>query len=169
MAPKIAMLSSANLNVVDRKVLARSTDTKPNAADGMDKWVGLSNVDLAADASDINIDDVGHGIEMKIPYVLQQHRPRDNLALVANQVFEKLKFSWQQVNFSARAAHRSRHQVELEITDAQHHVFDDAIAPPGESLNTGKQFREGKRLDEVVVATGAQAAHPIFNFAKSAD
>ena len=75
---------------------------------------------------------------MKIPHVLQQHRPRDNLALVANQVFEKLKFSWQQVDFPARAAHRSRHQVEFEITDAQQHVFDDAIAPPGESLNTGK-------------------------------
>ena len=95
MAPKIAMQMSANLNVVDRKVLARSTDTKPDAADGMDKWIGLPSVDFTADASDIHIDDVGHGIEMKIPYVLQQHRPRDNLALVANQVFEKLKFSRQ--------------------------------------------------------------------------
>ena len=55
------MQTSASLNVVDRKVLARSTDAKPDAADGMDEWIGLRSVDLAADASDINIDDVGHG------------------------------------------------------------------------------------------------------------
>ena len=112
------------MNVVDRKVLARSTDTKPDAADGMDKWIGLPSIDLAADSSDIHIDDIGHGIEMKVPYMLKQHRPRDNLALVADQVFEKLKFSRQQVDLPARAAHRSRHEVEFEITDAQHHVFD---------------------------------------------
>jgi hypothetical protein len=61
----------------------------------MDEWIGLRSVDLAADASDINIDDVGHGIKMKIPYVLQQHRSRDNLALVTDKVLENLKFSWQ--------------------------------------------------------------------------
>ncbi len=105
--PKIAMQISASLNVRDRNVLARSTDTKPDAADGMDEGIGLHSVDLAANASDINVDDVGRGIEMEIPYVLQQHRPRDNLALVANQVLDNLEFSWQQVDFPATTAHCS--------------------------------------------------------------
>ena len=99
----------------------------------------------------------------------KQHRPRDNLAFVANQVLENLKFSRQQVDFPATAAHRSRHEVELEIADAQHRFLDDGIAASGESLDTGQQFREGKRLDEVVIATGAQAAHPIVDLAERAD
>jgi hypothetical protein len=38
-----------------------------------------------------------------------------------------------------------------------------------ESLDTGEQFREGERLDEVVIAAGAQAAHPIINLAERTD
>src|SRR2546421_10175181 len=95
-APKIPIQISASLNVDDRRVLARSTDTKPDAADSMDERIGLPTVDLAADASDINVYDVGRGVKMEIPHVLQQHRPGDNLAFVANQGFENLKFSWQQ-------------------------------------------------------------------------
>src|ERR1700693_3409754 len=101
------MLISASLNVDDRKVLARSTDIIPDAAHGMDERIGLLTVDLAADASNIDVDDVGRGIEMEIPHMLQQHRPRNNLAFVANQVLENLEFSWQQFDFSVRAAHRS--------------------------------------------------------------
>jgi hypothetical protein len=51
--------------------LTRSTDTIPDATDGMDERIGLLTVDLAANASDIDVDDVGRGIEMEIPYMLQ--------------------------------------------------------------------------------------------------
>jgi hypothetical protein len=60
-------------------------------------------------------------------------------------------------------------KVEFEIPDTQHHFFDDTIAAPGESLNTGQQFREGERLDEVVITAGAQPAHPIINLAERTD
>jgi hypothetical protein len=69
-APKMAIQISAHLNVDDRKVLARSTETKPDAADGMDERIGLLTVDLSADASDIYVNDVGRGIKVEIPYVL---------------------------------------------------------------------------------------------------
>ena len=104
---------------------------------------------------------------MKI-YVLQQHRSRDTLALVTNKILENLKFSWQQVDFPATAARRID-TSRVRNHRPQHHFFDNAIAAPGESFNTGQQFREGKRLDEVVIAAGAQAAHPIINLAKSTD
>jgi hypothetical protein len=61
---------SAHLNVDDRKVVARSTDTKPNAADGMDERISLLTVDLSADASDIHVNDVGGRIKVEIPYML---------------------------------------------------------------------------------------------------
>jgi hypothetical protein len=37
------------------------------------------------------------------------------------------------------------------------------------SLNACQQFREGEWLDEVVIASRTQAAHPFINFAESAD
>jgi len=89
------MQTSASLNVEDRKVLARSTDTKSNAADGVDERIGLRSIDLAADTSNINVDDVCRRIEMEIPDVLQQHRPWNYLALVADQILQNLEFSWQ--------------------------------------------------------------------------
>jgi hypothetical protein len=36
----------------------------------MDKRVGLLAVHLAADASDIDVNDVGRGVKVEIPYML---------------------------------------------------------------------------------------------------
>src|SRR5262245_50733612 len=106
-APKTAIQISASLNVDDRSVLPRSSDTVSNAADGMDERIGLLPVDFAADTADIDINDVGRGVEMEIPDMLQQHRSWNNLTFVANQVFENLEFSRQQRDFPAAARGRS--------------------------------------------------------------
>src|SRR5450432_2594843 len=168
-APNIAMEISASLSVDDRSVSARSTDTEPDAADGMDERIVLAVVDLAAHAADIDVDDVGGRIEMEIPHVLQQHGAGDDLALVANQIFEHLEFPRQQLDVAAAAAHRARHQVHLEIADPQHRFLHDGGAAPAERLHASQQFREGKRLDEIVVAAGAQAAYAIVDLAECAD
>jgi len=36
----------------------------------VDKGIGSLTVDLAADASDIDINDVGRGVKVEIPYML---------------------------------------------------------------------------------------------------
>src|ERR1700730_17881047 len=102
-APKTAMLTSANLNVEDRKALARSTDAKPDAANGVDQRISLLAVDLATDAADIDVDDLRRGIEMQIPDMLQQHRTRHDVALVADQIFEHLEFARQKFDRPAAA------------------------------------------------------------------
>jgi hypothetical protein len=84
--PKVPIAISASLNVDDVKVLARSTETVPCAANRMDQRIGLLAVDLATDAPDIDVDDICGGIEVKIPDVLQQHCPGYDAAFVANQI-----------------------------------------------------------------------------------
>src|SRR5881392_3995367 len=168
-APKVPIEISANLNVVDRNVLARSTDTIPDAADRMDEWIALLAVDLAAHAPNVDIDDVGRRVEMKIPYVLQQHRPRDDVACVANQILEKLEFPGQHFDVTAAPPDGSRHEIHLEIADAQDGFLDHRRAAPGKGLDTGQQFGEGEWLDEIVVAAGAQSPYPIVDLAQSAD
>src|SRR5229473_4744569 len=133
-APKSATQISASRSVDDRNVLVRSTDTKPDAADGMNERISLLAVDLAADTSDIDVDDVGRGVKMQIPYMLQQHRSWNNVTFVANQVLKNLKFPRQQVDVPATAAHGSRHEIKLEITDAQYSFLDDGSAATSQGL-----------------------------------
>src|SRR5881392_575732 len=101
------MQISASLKVEERKVLARSTDTVPDSADGVDKRIGLLTINLAADSADIDVDDVGRRIEMEIPHMLQQHRSRNNLAFVAHQVLKKFKFPWEKLDCAIRTTYRS--------------------------------------------------------------
>src|SRR3981189_3361726 len=159
--PKVPIAISASLNVDDVSVLARSTETVPYAAHRMDQRIGLQAVDLATDASDIDIDDVCRGIEMKIPDVLQQHGARHDAAFVAREIFQKLKFPGQQRDGLAAAAGGARHQVYREIADMQDGLLDNGVAPPTQRLDARQQFDEGKRFDQIVIASGTQAAPPL--------
>jgi hypothetical protein len=87
--------------------LVRSTDTIPDTSYGVDERVGLLTIDLAADAPDVDVHGVGRGIKMQIPNMLQQHCPRNDLARIANQIFENLKFSRQQLDVPSAAGHGS--------------------------------------------------------------
>src|SRR5271163_761422 len=117
--PKVAIAISASLNVDDVKVLSRSTETVPDAAQRMDKRIGLLAIDLATHAPDIDVNDIGGGIEMQVPDVLQQHGAGHDAAFVAHQIFQKLEFPRQQENILAAPAGRARHQVDREIADPQ--------------------------------------------------
>src|SRR6202035_392425 len=119
--------------------------------------------------SDLDVDDIGRGIEMQIPDVLQQHRPGYDAALVANQIFEKLEFPGEQQDVPAAPARGPRHQVDREIADAQDGFLDNGVAAPAQRLDARQQFHEGKRLDQIVVTAGAQATHPIVDFSERTD
>src|ERR1700751_3619113 len=63
--PKAAIPISASLKVEDAKVLARSTETIPDAANWVNQRISLLFVDLPPHAPDIDVDDVGRWIEVK--------------------------------------------------------------------------------------------------------
>src|ERR1700687_5559948 len=167
--PKVPIAISASLKVDDVRVLVRSTERVPDTANRMDQGIGLLAIDLAAHAPDIDVDDICRGIEMKIPDVLQQHGPGYHPAFVANQILEKLEFPGKEKNVLAAPAGGPRHQVDREIADAQDGLFDDGVAAPAKRLDARQQFDEGKRLDQVVIAPGTQAARPIVDLAERAD
>src|SRR3954463_1989140 len=119
-SPNVAIAISARRKVEERRVLARSTETISDAADGVDQRIGLGIIDLATDAPDIDVDDVCGGIEMQIPDMLEQHRTRDDAALIADEIFEQLELPRQQRNLPAAAARAPRGQGAGEVA-----------APPG--------------------------------------
>src|SRR6516225_3846801 len=171
----MAIQTSARRNVDDRKVLtrsevlARSADTIPDSADSMNQRIGLLAVDLAANAADIDVNDIGRGIEVNVPDMLQQHRAGNNAIFVANEIFEQLELAREQFDFPSAPAHGSRDEIHLQVTDAQHRFLDERGAASGQRLDPRQQLREGERLDQIIVAAGAQTAHPIVDFAKRTD
>src|ERR1700733_14609309 len=89
--PKVPIAISASLNVDEVNVLARSTETVPNAPNGVDQRIGLLAIDLATYAPNVDLDDIRRRVEMEIPDVLQQHCPGHDPAFVADQILEKLE------------------------------------------------------------------------------
>src|SRR5215469_13081984 len=168
-APKPAIQMSATLNVEERRVLTMSTDAKPNAADGVDQRIGMLIVDLAANAAEIDVDDVGGRVEVEVPYMLQQHGPRHDLTLVADQIFEHLKLARQELDLLAGAIGGARDKVEFEVADAQHRFLHHCRTSPRQRFDACQELGEGERLDQIVVAAAAQAAHAIVDFAERTD
>ena len=82
-----------------RRVLARNTEAKPDAANRVNQRIGLLIVYLASEAPDIDIDDVGPQIEMHAPYVLEKYGTRYDSAFVADQIFEELEFAGKERNY----------------------------------------------------------------------
>src|ERR1700730_6634775 len=102
--PKVPIAISASLKVDDVRVLARSTETIPDTANSMDQRIGLLAVDFATHATDIDVDNICRGIEMKIPDVLQQHCPGYDAAFVANQILKQLELPTKKNNVPAASA-----------------------------------------------------------------
>src|SRR6516165_4375274 len=90
--PNVPIAISACSKIVELSVLARSTETVSDTTNRMDQRISLLVVHLAAQASDIEVNDICRWIEIKIPDVLQQHPPRHDAVFVAHQIFQKLEF-----------------------------------------------------------------------------
>src|SRR5215471_4293209 len=118
-APKMPIQISARLNVDDRSVLARSADTIPDSANRVDQRIRLLTIHLAAHTRDVDVDDIGIGIEVQIPHMLQQHRARHHPVLVAGKILEQLELARQKLDLPAAPADGTRYQIHLEIADAQ--------------------------------------------------
>src|SRR5438093_12956714 len=99
--PNVPIAISACLKVDYVRVLARSTETLPYAANRMDQRIGLLVIDLATYASDIDVDDICGGIEMKVPDVPQQHCLGYDPAFVAKQILQELELPHEKKNVVA--------------------------------------------------------------------
>jgi hypothetical protein len=135
----------------------------------MEERAIVAEIDLAPNAADVNIYDVRHGIEVEVPDMLKQHRPRNDVPLVANHEFKQAEFAGQQGDIAAASPRSPCEKVKLQISDAEHGLLDNAFAPARERLDARQQFSKGEGLDEIVVAAGPQAANAIIDFPQRAD
>ena len=94
--------------------------------------------------------------------MLDDHGTCDVAPGVAHQVFEQRKFLAGEIDSLSRALHNALHAVQFQVADYQHR-FRGQMAAAQQRPNARRKFAERERLRQVVVRTGVQALHPIFD------
>ncbi|MNJ56770.1 hypothetical protein D3C77_523330 [compost metagenome] len=114
----------------------------------------------------MDVDDVGLGVEMVFPDLLQQHGARHRLAGVAHQEFQQLKLARLQVDLLALAMHGAGDQVHLQVADLEHRLHPAGLAAARQGLDAGDQLGQGVGLDQIVVGPRLQARDAVLDLAQ---
>src|SRR5581483_6895801 len=141
-----------------------------DSPEGMDHLDRKITIDLAAQAVDQDVDDVGLGIEVIIPDMLQDHRLRDGSAGVSHQIVEQGELFRLKLDLPSAAGDLPREEVELQLPHGQTgRLLDRPGGAADQRLQTGQQLREGEWFDEVDVSSGLKPLHPVVDGALRAE
>ena len=114
----------------------------------------------------MDVDDIGLGVEMIFPDLLQQHGAGHRLAGVAHQEFQQLELARLQVNLLAGAVHGASDEVHLEVADLEHGGHAAGLPAARQGLDPGDQFGEGIGFDQIVIRAGLEARDAILDLAE---
>lgn len=74
-----------------------------------------ASIDLCAQATHMSLDDIGFGIEVKLPDSFEKHGSRDHSVSVFHQEFEKPKLRGLQVDGFSSARDGTAQLIDLEV------------------------------------------------------
>jgi len=126
-------------------------------------------VDFIAEPADEDVDDVGLGVEVVIPDVLEDHGFGDDLVLVAEEVFEEEEFTGLEIDFGRAAPDFAGEEVHFEIGEGEAGDDGGGAGAPDEGLEASEQFGEGEGLGEVIVAAALEAGNAVVERAFGAE
>src|SRR5690348_2580 len=108
-------------------------------------------VELSPKPADVDVDDVGAGVEMIVPDLLEKHCPGHDPSLVACKIFEQQIFARLEVELLAAALHASRERVDLEVADRQPVLgrIDTGFAAAEQRIHAREQLSKGEGLHQV--------------------
>ena len=116
----------------------------------------------------MDVDDIGLGVEMVVPYMFEQHRPGDHPSGAAHQAFEKLELAPLQVDLAAGAGDPARQQIHFEIAHPQHGLLRRRRAAPEQRVDPRAQLGERERLHQIVVGAGPEPGDPVLDLSLGA-
>src|SRR5262249_53507745 len=109
-----------------------------------------AGVDFLSQVVDVDLNDIGRGIEIIIPHVLGITGSGKDAARVAHKIVEERELAGGQLNGFATTRHRTPRRVQDEVGDLQHGRLDRGT-PSEQGADTRDQFLERKRFGEVIV------------------
>ena len=103
---------------------------------------------------------------MHVPDLFGQGGARQDLPTAAGQQRQQVELLGGQVQALRAARAAARHEVHLQVGEAQHggRLRGGAAAAPQQRAHAREQLGEGEGLDEVVVGAAFEALHAVFNF-----
>src|SRR5690348_5887692 len=96
-------------------------------------------IDRLAQAADMHIDQIALGIEVQIPYTLEQHGACHNLPRATHQEFEHLQLPRGQLDLTAAPRDTPGKQLKIQVRHLELRGIRTAGATAGERLDAGEQ------------------------------
>jgi hypothetical protein len=116
----------------------------------------------------MRVDDVGLGLEVIVPQILEQHGAGHHVAGMAHQIFEQLELLRLQLDLAAAARDPAGHHVDLQIADRKRALRRRDPRAPHQRIEPGSQLAERERLGQIVVPACAQAANAVVDLGQGA-
>jgi len=85
---------------------------------------------------------------------------------MAHQVLQQAEFARLHVNLAGTARHGAAEQVKLQISDLEPGDRRLGGGAAAERLDAGQKLGEGEGLDQIVIAPGLEAHHPLIHARK---
>ena len=125
------------------------------ATEGLDKVSGVAVINFAAQAGDVNLNDVAEFFPVVIVEMLEQFGLRDHDALAVHEIFEDAIFHGSERKFTAGAADGAPGGIHFKIVDAEN-GGGLAFAAADDGFGAREKFAEIERLGDVIVGAGVQ-------------
>src|ERR1700704_2786121 len=159
----------ARAKLAVRIVLGRRANDIAGSPDCMDEFLFGSAVEFCAQPADVSFHNLRLRIEMKVPHVLQQHRPRHYTAGIAHQVFKQLKLTGLQSNILVTAPNPPRNEIHLEVCHPQHGLYVPQWRPAGQGVQPRHELGKGEGFCEVVIPSRFKPFDTIIDAATSSE
>src|SRR5581483_7641474 len=148
--------SGGRLRVRELKPLtAIGSEAVAHAPHRLDRPPVVGDVDLAAEVTHVDLDDVGVAVVGRIPDVFEDLGLRRDLAHLAHQELEEGELPGGEVELVVAPPGQVRGRVELEVAGRQHRRA--GRCPPAQQRpQPGGEHDEGERFGEEVVGAGVE-------------
>src|SRR5271157_357543 len=125
----------------------------PNAANRVNQRPAIAAVNLAAQTIDMNIHNVGAGVETHAPNVVQDHRTSNNPACVAAKILQQRELLGGELEHVIAPARFAPYQVKLEIRSFKPHRFRLRSRRSTQQVSQPcEQFSNSEWLRQIVIA-----------------